>query len=290
MLIARYQMYGAVYWHHTFRCIQAMFAHCAAATFGNGKDGQERLRVLGILPDDLEELFFARVVCGKQWRVVAESLFRGRNPGPQGFKRAIEEIAPASILRERALEFVWRFADSNVRELLRRLSIRDLYKRIFDVRFGELGEKLEYAEIKPEFAPVERIGKAKAIQKNLIDQIDSVMRQRGPKASYSEKAARAQIQRLSDTESPLIVIDFPIRGLPEEDNLPVEIGDPFRKYFAIQQERADTNVFLVVRQLQMRMAAIRVFAASELHELVIRYLRIDHVRASVRDAVKQVKV
>jgi len=34
LLCARYLMYGSVYWHHTFSCIQAMFAYAVWSTFG----------------------------------------------------------------------------------------------------------------------------------------------------------------------------------------------------------------------------------------------------------------
>ncbi len=38
LLLARYQLYGSVYWHHTFRCIQAILVHAAASTFKLDRD------------------------------------------------------------------------------------------------------------------------------------------------------------------------------------------------------------------------------------------------------------
>ena len=34
LLLTRYQMYGSVYWHHTYRCIQAMLVQAVSTTFG----------------------------------------------------------------------------------------------------------------------------------------------------------------------------------------------------------------------------------------------------------------
>jgi hypothetical protein len=99
------------------------------------------------------------------------------------------------------------------------------------------------------------------------------------------------LQELSKADELLVVLDFPVRGLPNEDNLPSEMGDPHRKYFSLPDLAfsGDSNAFYGVRRLQTQIAALRVFAAPELHELIIRYLSPDDVRACVGEIFKRVK-
>jgi hypothetical protein len=134
-----------------------------------------------------------------------------------------------------------------------RLSSRSLYKRIFDFSLGELGERADYSKMQQEFTGTKRASHAIEIQKLLLSAIDSQIKQYGEKTiTTSESAARTRLQELSSLQCPLIVVDFPNRGLPEETNFPAEISD--------------------VRRLQVRNASVRVFATPELHELVLRYL------------------
>ena len=56
-----------------------------------------------------------------------------------------------------------------------------------------------------------------------------------------------RLQELSKAEDLLVVLDFPVRGLPNEENLPSEMGDPHRKYFSLPDLAlaGDSNAFYV---------------------------------------------
>lgn len=131
----------------------------------------------------------------------------------------------------------------------------------------------------------DRVENARKLQKLLMHKIDSEMRQQEPTptSTTSENTARRQLQGLAETEDVLVVIDLPVRGFPEDDNLPVEIGDSYRKYFTLppQSVTGDSGVFFEVKRLQMKMASLRIFAANELHELITRYLDPGDIRACV---------
>ena len=77
----------------------------------------------------------------------------------------------------------------------------------------------------------------------------------------------------------MVVIDFPVRGIPEEKNHPKEVGDPERKYISGSRKtlpgmgaQRHRTVFVTVRNLQIGIASVRVFVDKTLHDLVIRYL------------------
>lgn len=94
-------------------------------------------------------------------------------------------------------------------------------------------------------------------------------------------------QELESSKIPLIVIDYPTLGVPDEQNIPSEIGDPFRKYISGPDETTarGREVFDNVRRLQIDIATLRVFSEPKLHELIIRYLDPSDVRACVFEAI-----
>jgi HD superfamily phosphohydrolase len=289
MLIARYQMYGAVYWHHTFRCVQAMFSYAANLTFGSLSGSPTKMRGALLKAENIQELFYQKVILGKSWAEVREGFNRKEKRVILSEEFGVEFSAPVSS--ERAIEFVYRFAEDSTRKLLDRLLARGFYKRAFELRIGEFAG--DYFAVKAEFTPEKKLSNARAIQKRLLDAVDHAMRERGERDTVAKNAARERLASLRSEDLPLVVIDFPVRAIPPTDlNLPREIGDSYRKYFALpaQKRPESDNVFAVVRRLQMQIAAIRVFVAPEFHELVIRYLRPNDVAGCVTEVLPIAKM
>jgi hypothetical protein len=284
VLLARYQMWGAVYWHHAFRCIQAMYVHAAAATFGVEWKGTKKFREAKLTVADVKRLFYLRVIVGNSWneccsRVTAAAPLRSK-PDP-----------PGAVRDEGAIEFIWRCANDGIREVLDMLAGRRLFKRVFEMRLGELGERADYSAMRTALTPSHRMSKATTLTKHLLDTVEGSMRERGPGASVAENAARELLGKLRSREMPLVLLDFPVRGVPEERNTPAEIGDAVRKYFVLPKASGNQvdDVFEVVRKLQQRMATVRVFAFPELHELVIRYLNPNEVKDCVERVIDQIR-
>lgn len=268
-------MYNSVYWHHSFRCIQAMFVYCAVATFGGV--GDRKSKVAGFLLDKrlLDALFYYRVVLRDSWHEIA---------GKTRLRKVTEfRDVPALVAAEPALEFIWQFADAGVRALLERLAGRRLYRRVYEARLGELETRADYTEMQQELAPKRRMEKAKRLQVDLFNQVNTAMQERGPRDSQTEDAGRERLQQLRDLSVPLVVLDFPVRGVPKLRHTPKEISDPVRKYFTLPREtsvEAET-VFETIKKLQQKVATVRVFSAPEFHELIIRYLGPREIQASV---------
>lgn len=285
VLLARYQMYGAVYWHHTFRCIQAMFSHAAAVTFEPLRNGRRKLRETVVNAELVSDLLYQWVVCGKTLQGTRDALRDKQLP------KEFTIDAPPELEGERALEFVWKFADDKTRKLLERLGQRDLYKRVYEVKVADLGERGDYSALKNELEVERRPKLARDIEDALIRAIYKSMTERGPRESVAEDTARQRYQLLAKHGEDRIVIDFPTRGVPDEDNVPPELGDPARKYTAGgSNNQSRGKSFHVVRQLQTHSATLRVFAAEELHELVVRYLDPPTVEACVNEVIPRVRV
>jgi hypothetical protein len=92
------------------------------------------------------------------------------------------------------------------------------------------------------------------------------------------------------SEPPLVVVDFPTRGVAEEQNFPREVGDPARKYISSPIPPPEPRaIFKRVKHLQEEIAHVRVFAAPELHQLVLRYLTPEDVLDCVRSQIPAIR-
>lgn len=158
---------------------------------------------------------------------------------------------------------------------------------MFELRLGELGDKGDYEQFKSHYSPEKRTQIADSIQTAFLDGILNQMRERGPRESTSEKAANKRLQELRGSDTPLVVIDFPTRGISSEANIPKEIGDALRKYFVMPTRGVskEDNVFHIVRRLHQQLATLRVFAAPELHELLLRYMDTPAIQGIVGDTL-----
>lgn len=283
LLLARYQMYGAVYWHHTFRCIQAMFVHAVAVTFRQYEYNREPyLRGRCYTKETIEDLFYHYVVCGKS----AESCYKIMKKEKPFF----DIKTPAIIENEKAFQFVWKLSSDKTRKLIERIARRDIYKRVYAIKIGDLGVRGDYSGFQADLAPLKRITISEKLEDIFLKDIYKAMADQSMTVETdSTKLARDRLQELERKEVPRIVIDFPIRGIPDERNFPPEIGDPDRKYFdgSSSKEKDKQRVFFKVRDLQVMIASIRVYAAPELHELIIRYLNPQNVQTCVKKVIKK---
>jgi hypothetical protein len=116
------------------------------------------------------------------------------------------------------------------------------------------------------------------------------MAQKGPVVTETETEAKKRYDEIKTYKIPLVIIDFPVKGIPEEKNFPNEIGDASRKYLATHHKLAagKKTVFQRIREMQCDIASIRIFVAPELHELITRYLDPSDVQACVEDAIPKI--
>jgi HD superfamily phosphohydrolase len=305
LLLARYQMYGAVYWHHTFRSIQAMFTHAMSSTFDNliTADGAEKTRrndstnaaesdkkkrrIDSIDPKALNEFFYRRVVCGHTLSKCREILRSLKLIVPTNFF----EDPLSDLVGERTIEFLWKCAEDPIRELVLKLARRELFRRVYEVRVGDLRSS-DYSAVRQAFEVPRRVSICTSLQKTFLDSINKQIQQKGEVESVSESAARQRHNELSDSLMPLIVVDFPMRGIPKDENVPSAIPDPARKYISgrASSSARDGGAFATVSRLQKANATVRVFAEREFHELIVRYLEPRDVQKVIESVLPILRV
>ncbi len=287
LLLARYQMYGSVYWHHTYRCIQTMFSRVAADTFHGLDISSRELNGIMLYKSRLKTLFYDRVIFGIPWNKCSELTKYKANKMNAVFNCSI----PSSVDHEPVLEFIWRFADVGSRKLLEDLGERRLYKRAFELRLGELGDRADYSAISAHFTHRERTNTARNFQDNLLNTIDDQMRKHGSTDTAAEHEARLILSQWRSYSGPLFLIDFPSRGVPGPDvDFPLEIVDAVRKYFVMsgREEASEDNFFHSVRTLQQKTAAIRVFCQPDFHNVVARYLTPSTIQNCLSEVISSV--
>jgi hypothetical protein len=196
-------------------------------------------------------------------------------------ERLRDETLPAELAAERALEFVWRFSDDSIRSLLECLGKRELYKRIFEISVSEMGVRGDYATLKAELSPEKRVEMASQLRNVLLEGIQQSINStpRGPVRQSVEK----RFAEVKDEKTPLLVVDFPTRGITQEYNIPSEIGDTVRKYSVLRPSSdSSTEAFFEVgKTLQKHMAMLRLYAAPKFHELVLWLLPPSELRDCV---------
>jgi HD superfamily phosphohydrolases len=70
MLLARYQLYGSVYWHHTYRCLHSMLYYATQLAFGSTNYPILKIDInksRSIEKTELRKLYYYRVVCRMSW-------------------------------------------------------------------------------------------------------------------------------------------------------------------------------------------------------------------------------
>jgi len=282
LLVARYQMFGAVYWHHTFRCIQAMFTHAVTSTFGK----QSTLEKLNIPIETLSKLFYHYVVCGKPMSVCGELMKGSEIPG------IFYKDRSSLFDDEKALEFVWVFADDPIKRLIERLAKRKLYKRIYEVKLYELGLHSDYSAVKSELDPNKRFSFAESLEKVFLNSVHKEIIERSSTSTPSMGTieGKRKLDEIMKKQIPHILVDFTTRGVPEERNFPGELTDPTRKYLAEGRRQVSARVFHTVRQLQADNASVRVFASPELHELIVRFMKPAQIRNCIETTIPRLMI
>lgn len=261
LLLCRYQMYGAVYWHHTFRCIQSMFTYAVNSTLEINPG--EKVVILGkaIEVEKIAELIYHILICGRDMTESQGILDRAFNEKNSSLQNSFLRQAPSLLKDEKALEFIWRISGDGIRRLVEMLGKRDLYKRIYEIKVGELGIEGGYTLLKSKLKQKEKITISKRIADKFLRSVYKKMIEKGPSQSLSEDEAKKRYDDIQKSNLPLIIIDFPLIGIPNEKNFPTQIGDPSRKYITgkVMDGGNKNIIFVQVKHLQEQIAALRVF-------------------------------
>jgi HD superfamily phosphohydrolase len=100
VLFARYLMYTAIYWHHAFRSMQAMFIHAAKAAV----DAEQSKAIVQC--SEFPNVYYQRVVCGLPWQQVGQQLPAMLDLVKEG------RCSELKVREERAIDLLWLISDT----------------------------------------------------------------------------------------------------------------------------------------------------------------------------------
>lgn len=262
LLLARYQLYGSVYFHHTFRCIQSMFVYSllfAKQNIPNLFDISDRTTF------ELSELFYERVVCKKSWDTAISNV-----------NLKVKDVLPIEDVDDIALDFVYRLTDANGKKLIDSIVKRKLYKRIFTSQIEE------NTYINPDI--FDKVGFAKIIQENLYQAVLTVIKtqfdenketaRKKNQTSSSTTAIEKGISKLVNsfydrvTTDCLIIIDLPRSKTFGNNEFPEEISDMTRKIRATESKEKQRENKRTINKLLSTLQKIQIFAEPEFYKMI----------------------
>ena len=275
MLLARYQLYGSVYWHHTYRCLHAMLFYATQSIFGNN----DRVIAVSINKsaainlNDVRNLYYYRVLCKLPWDVCWNKI-------GQRYSSITERLRVKDHMftNDYCIDFIYTFATEKCRELLRQLVNRTVFKRIYtkNLKGIELSELVNKCK--------DRIDISEKIKKRLFEEIEA------SRYTTMESAAEKRIEqdvmslKKSLSNKIAILVDFPQQIRVPDRSWPVEIGDSARKLQNFNVEDRN-DIINASNSLLKEIASIRIYAEPNLYRLITRYLTSEIISICVDDVI-----
>lgn len=271
-MLARAQMYKALYWHHTFRAIKAMFLTAAALAM-------EHLR-----PKFSSDKQLKSAIRDAYFQHVYLAPVGLNNEGLPGISILPMSGEPLRIiggaLADRSLDFFYQIGPETSKEILKSLVNRRLYKRLdevplIDAEAGKLAERLRDPNV--------RLNLTSRLESEFRTTIDKAI-DSPSKSQYHFPTGSGQ-KKLREHWFPkaTFLIDAPLRALDEILKAPRSIMDFKRKYLRTERNDAETPPTLLwetnMQGLMKECAFLRVFVKEEIHDLIL-----SHVKEKDRDA------
>jgi HD superfamily phosphohydrolase len=265
MLLARYQLYGAVYWHHTFRCLHAMLFYATQLAFGSNYTEIKINKNRKLTKDKLRELYYHRVICKRSWPNCWKLINMDYQYVNMSFAKEID-----IVINNYTLDFIYRFTTEDGKILIKNILSRILFKRIFSKNLSGT----DLSDLKEKC--LNRVQISKAIQKNLLDLAKkSQFSMKRTETSAEITVSKDILSKEKSIDNELyILVDFPKKVEIQKDGWPVEIDDSSRKFQNHEGGNQDDSD--VIRessnQLLRQLACLRVYSEKSFYRIITRYL------------------
>jgi len=279
--MARTQMYQAVYWHHTFRAIKAMFLTGAAFAIVDLEEranqglkmaaAVKKKRLKTLLQNGYFQHVYLRPLHIDVSELSKDDLFDSAFV-PNVNSPRLEALggAPADL----SIDYFYQLGPQGTRNVLGALAGRKIYKRLFEVPFSKVKnltkviEKIKDADKRKQLTLDLNEGIKKALVAGIQDSKES---------KYSFDASTSPSQVLEWDEDHInIVLDAPVRAIDVAGSSPLVVADYRRKYSHLGRdvsERNDSGVSAESIQSILKEAAyFRVFSHPDIHDLILRYV------------------
>jgi len=297
----RYQMYQALYWHHTFRAIKAMLLTAAARTVS-----ELRKHPPSTLFEQtpLRNAYISYVIEGIQPTYNSAKntkTKRTEDPSQEVVEPIDLEIArrltakPTSPIkmagsRDRALEFLWCLARGKEMLLIEDLGSFTYYKRVLELPLADfvnptaISNALTHKRV--EFHTRLEAALIGALKRAIQDQI--VVRE-----SLVEDDLLERLQAIADKKH-VFVADLPLRGWIPKGEPPSFVSDYKRRHFRsdVGAHRFDGDTLWTrqIREMMTRVAFFRIFCEPEVHSILKRVMDVGDVLTAFKKEFKELEV
>jgi len=278
MLLARYQLYGAVYWHHTFRCLHAMLFYATQLAFGRDYSEIQINKKTTLKKEDLRNLYYYRVICKYPWPDCWKRIGQEHTYVSKTFTKD-----PDISINNYTLDFIYRFTNEDGKSLIKNIVNRDLFKRIYSKNLSGI----DLADLKDEC--IDRVQISKIIQRKLFDlakklQID--MRRAETSAEIMVAEELIHFENLIESKL-LILVDFPQKVTIPKEGWPAEIDDSSRKLQNYGSNDPDDSDIIreSSNQLLTQLACLRIYSEPNFYRIISRYLNPVEIADCVKIAI-----
>jgi len=279
LLIARYQLYGAIYWHHSFRCLIAMFSYSLLMMIKNINSGN----IQDLTEDIIYELYYQRVICKKPWNDCFKDMIANvvTHIKPEKLSKEIKSIIEANgVFDDTGLDFIHRFTDSEGRKLIEDIVNRRLYKRIYSKSLKGTDDQNLDNIIK------DKIETSFILQKKLLQEIEESLKIRSERITVIDVKMQKDVIDLHNVidSKIFVIIDYPQKVINPGRMWPKEVGDTSRKHM-IQNYDDSVELLNSSNNLLQSLATLRVFSEPEFFKIISRYLLPDQIEQCIRSVI-----
>jgi HD superfamily phosphohydrolase len=295
--LARYQLYQAVYWHHTFRAVKAMLITVAR-------------QILTDLQKDSKLLFeqnwqiksYIKHVIGissgsNERASVAVNKHKGKDSIINRIDKLMEKVdnieAQGKYSSDRTIRFLWHLSTGKERELLKDLCERNYYKRVFEVPLSALPNE-SWIELREIFKGPRREELQKTVEDELLKLLrTNIQSESKTRESLLKDDAWGTFTNTVERKYAFLV-DLPTRGWTAGGGDPPFVSDYKRRYFRADAggEKGFEIGALWSRHLGDMMRGIayfRVFCEPQLHRLLTRVLSSEEINNALLQAVPELR-
>lgn len=288
--MARTQMYQALYWHHTFRAIKAMFLTGAAFAIAdleekvsesiratasskekNSKEKAVKERFKQLMQDGYFQHTILKPLNIDPSRVTDSDLFlKALIPDLSATRLTSMGGAPTDL----SIDYFYHQGPPSAKYVLAALANRQIYKRLFEVPFSKL--KNSAKSLDKFNSPDKRTQLTLDLNKAIREQLVIAM-QDGKQSKYSFDPRSSKDTLVEwDDDHIKIVLDAPARAVEPSTSSPMVVADYRRKYSHVGRdvaERGDSaSTSEAIQSILKEAAYFRAFAHPSIHDLILRYI------------------
>jgi len=280
MLLARYQMYGSLYWHHTYRCFRAMLYYAVQLAFGSDDKLEYNITTTtkyGI--DEISEIFFYRVICRMPLKYCWAKLKLETSKVKKEIKS--EELYG----NDYALDFIYRFTNDVGKKLLSCIQQRETYVRIYTKNL----KNIDISDLNRSCN--NRYSVSISIQKKLLEAIIESRTKTNRGETNAEVHVSEEIISLRTIveKDILVLIDYPQSIKMKSSYWPKEVGDSSRKFQNYGNDESLQETASLSNNLLLEIVSLRVYVEPNFYRLITRYLHPMTIESCIKNVISPLR-